>query len=353
MTLISPDDDSNSAPVPLLPEKRKSYTSTASSRASSVFSDSVPDPTCPLSPFSPSNSLGNSTQKFFSRDPRGFSVPSGSSVSTISPTTPRQGVLTSDGYNSSGANGYSYVTPPSTPTYPRVPYDDVSSPSASVASWVSESTNYFSASSFDSDFMSPGSPPKRGFNTGMEPSSSTPQNVDFFAETSPTKNDSTPPLIPSKGHDDASTFVQKVEGWSYSETTSTMTSSTKVGSRDESAKPRTPVPAPRRNTLSSSNRPTVSRSPSDTPDGWLNAHGLGQDVTPPPVMPRKSLYFPADNSPKSPPPKPPRPSQSASRLPPPMPKPYAPKSTENSPAAQREALNTDTQDIPPSEGKQT
>jgi len=336
----------------MLPEKRKSYASTPSSRASSVFSDSVPDPTCPLSPFSPSNSLGRSTQQFFARDPRGSSLPSSSSVSTISPATPRQGVHTSDGYNSSGANGYSYVTPPSTP-YPRVPCDDVSSPSASVASWVSDSTNYFSASSFDSDFMSPGSPPKRGFNTGLEPLSSTLPNVDFLAGTSPPKNDSTPPLIPSKGHDNASTFVQKVEGWSCSEMTSTVTSSTRVGSRDESAKPRTPVPAPRRITLTSSNRPTISRSASDASDGRLNAHGLGRDDTPPPVMPRKSLYSPADNSPKSPPPKPPRPSQSANRLPPPMPKPYAPKSTENSPAAQRKAFNTDTQDIPPSGGKQT
>ena len=348
MTLISPHVDSNSAPAPLLPEKRKSYASTASSRASSVFSDSVPDP-CPLSPFSSSNSLGNSTQKFFSRDPRGPSVPSGSSVSTISPTTPQQGVLASNGYNSSGANGYSYVTPPSTPTYPRVPYDDVPSANASVASWVSENTNYFSASSFESDFMSPGSPPKQGFNMGVDPSSSTPQNVDFLAGTSPTNNDSTPPLIPSKERDNASTFVQKFEGWSYSETTSTVTSSTKVGSRDELTKPRTPVPAPRRNTLTSSNRPAVSRSASDASDARLHAHGLGQDVTPPPLMPRKSLHFPADNSPKSPPPKPPRPSQSANRLPPPMPKPYASKS----PAAQRKALNTDTQDIPPSEGEQT
>lgn len=353
MTLISPNDDSNSAPVPLLPEKRKSYASTASSRASSVFSDSVPDPTCPLSPFSPSNSLGNSTQKFFSRDPRGSSVPSGSSVSTISPTTPQQGILASDGYNSSSANGYSYVTPPSTPIYPRVPYGDVSSANSSVASWVSESTNYFSASSFDSDFMSPGSPPKRGLNMGMDPSSSTPQNVDFFTGTPPTNNDSTQPLIPSKGRDSASTFFKNVEGWSYSETTSTVTSSTNVGSRDESAKPRTPVPAPRRNTLTSSNRPTGSRSASDASDGRLNVQDLGLDVTPPPVMPRKSLHISADNSPKSPPPKPPRPSQSANRLPPPMPKPYASRSTENSAAAQRKVLNTDTQDEPPSEGEQT
>ena len=349
MTLISPEDDSNSPPVPLLPEKRKSYASTPSSRASSVFSDSVPDPSCPLSPSSPLNPA----QKFFSRDPRGSSVLSGSSVSTISPTTPRQGVLASDDYNSSGTNGYSYVTPPSTPTYPRVPYDDVSSPSASVASWVSESTNYFSASSFDSDLMSPGSPPKRGMEPGMEPSSSTPHNVDFLAGISPTKTDSTPPLNPSKGHDNASAFVQNVQGWSYSETTSTVTSSTKVGSRDESAKPRTPVPAPRRNTQTSSNRPTVSRSASDASDVRLDARGLGEDVTPPPVMPRKSLHISADNSPKSPPAKPPRPSQSANRLPPPMPKPYASKSSESSPAAQRKALNTDKQDIPPSEGKQT
>lgn len=353
MTLLSPKDDSNSAPVPLLPEKRKSYASTTSSRASSVFSDSVPDPTCPLSPFSPSNSLGNSTQKFFSRDPRGSSVPSGSSVSTLSPTTPQPGTFASDGYSSSGANGYSYVTPPTTPTHPRVPYDDVSSTNASVASWVSESTNYFSASSFDSEFLSPGSPPKRDFNTGMPPPLSTPQNVDFLAGTSPTKNDSTPPLIPSKGHENVSTSVQKVESWSYSETTSTVTSSTRVGSRDESAKPRAPVPAPRRNTSTSSNRPTVSRSASDASDGRLNARGLGQEVTPPPVVPRQSLHFPADNSLKSPPPKPPRPSQSANRLPPPMPKPYASKSAESSPAAQRKAHNTDMQDIPPSEGKQT
>ena len=351
MTLLSSEDDASSAP--LLPEKRKSYASTTSSRASSVFSDSVPDPTCPMSPFSPSNSLGNSTEKFFSRDPRGSSVPSGSSVSTLSPTTPRPGVLASDGYSSSGANGYSYVTPPTTPTYPRVPYDDVSSANASVASWVSESTNYLSASSFDSEFLSPGSPPKRGFITGTQTPSSTPQNVDFLAGTSPTKNDSTPPLIPSKGQENVSTSVQRVESWSYSETTSTVTSSTRVESRDEPAKPRAPVPAPRRNTPTSSNRPTVSRSVSDASDGRLNAHGLGQEVTPPPIMPRKSLHFPADNSLKSPPAKPPRPSQSANRLPPPMPKPYASKSAESSPAAQRKALNTDMQDIPPSEGKET
>ena len=337
VTLVSPEDDSNSGPVPLLPEKRKSYASTASSRASSVFSDSVPDPTCPLSPFSSSNSPGNSTQNPFSLDPGGSSVPSGSSVSTLSPTTPRQGVLASDGYISSGTNGYSYVTPPSTPIYS----------SSSVASWVSESTNYFSTSSFNSELMSPGSPPKQGFDTGTQPPSSTPHNFDFLAETSPAKNDSTPPLLPSKGHENSSTSMQKVGSWSYSETTSTITSSANVGSREESAKPRTPVPAPRRNTLTSSNRPTVSRTVFDASDE------LGQEVTPPPVMPRKSLHFPADNRPKSPPAKPPRPSQSANRLPPPIPKPYASKLAGNSPSAQRETLNTDTQDMPPSEGQQT
>ncbi|XP_078368993.1 dedicator of cytokinesis protein 1-like [Oculina patagonica] len=89
VTLVSPEDDSFLAPVPLLPEKRKSYASTTSSRASSVFSDSAPDHMCPLSPFSPPNSTA--TQQFFPRDSRGSSVPSGSSVSTLSPTTPRPG----------------------------------------------------------------------------------------------------------------------------------------------------------------------------------------------------------------------------------------------------------------------
>lgn len=346
---MSPEDDSSLAPVPLLPEKRKSYASTTSSRASSVFSDSAPDHTCPLSPFSPSNSTA--TQQFFPRDSRGSSVPSGSSISTLSPTTPRPGGFANNGSSPSGPNGYSYVTPPTTPSYPQVPYDYVSSPNASVASWVSESTSYFSASSsFHSDILSPGSPPRRGFNTGTQPLSSTPQNVDLFAGTSPTKNDSTPPLIPLKEKQNFSTSVEKVESWSFSQTMSTVTSSTRVGSRDESPKPCTPpVPAPRRNTVNLSGRPTVSRSVSDVSDGRMNVYGLGQQVNPPPVKPRKSLHFPPDQSIKSPPPKPPRPSQSTNRQPPPKPKPYASKSAESSPATQRKPLN----DIPPSEGKGT
>lgn len=348
MTLVSPDDDSSLSPAPVLPEKRKSYASTTSSRASSVFSDSAPDHTCPLSPFSPSNNsdrLGNATQQFFPRDSRGSSMPSGSSISTLSPTTPRTGGFAYDGSSSSGPNGYSYVTPPTTPVYPQTPYDYVSSPTASVASWVSENTSYFSASSsFSSDILSPESPPRRGFNSGMQPSS-TPQNVDLFAGTSPTKNDSTPPLIPLKGKQNLSTSVQKVESWS--ETTSTVTSSTRVESRDESGKPRTPVPAPRRSTVNSS---SLSRSVSDVSDERVNVHGLGQRATPPPITPRKSLHFPADHGGiKSPPPKPPRPSQSSTKQPPPKPKPYASKSAETSPVTQRKPpIN-----IPPSEGQGT
>ncbi|KAJ7386091.1 Dedicator of cytokinesis protein 3 [Desmophyllum pertusum] len=354
VTLTSPVDDLE--PPPMLPEKRKSYASTlslTSSRASSVFSDSVPDFTCPLSPLFPSNPtdrLGNVTPQPFARDSRGSSLPSGSSISTISPTTPRPGGFTSQGSSSSGPNGYSYVTPP---TSPRVPYAYVSSPNASVASWVSESTNYFSASSsFDSDILSPGSPPKRGFNTGTLPPLSTPMNEDLFAGTSPTKNDSTPLLIPFKEKQNFST-IERVENWSFTETTSTVTSSTTVGSRDEQAKPRTPVPAPRRNTLASSSRAALSRSCSDASDGRSNIHGFGQGVTPPEVKPRTSLYFPTDHNMKSPPPKPPRPSQSVNKLPPPMPKPYASKSAESSPATQRKALNADMHDIPPSEGNGT
>lgn len=358
MTLTSPGDDSDSGPVPLLPEKRKSYASTTSSRASSsVFSDTAPDFSSPLSPSLPSNFQRQFPERILGgslgRDSRGSTMPSGSSSSTLSPTTPRPGPFTSPRSNTSGPNGYSYVTPPSTSTSPRVPYDYVSSPNASVASWVSESTHYFSAhSSFDSDILSPGSPPKRGFNTGVPPPSlsSTPRNVDLLAGTSPTKNDSTPPLIPFKGTQSFSTSVEKADSYSFSETTSVVTSSTKVESVDQPVKPRTPVPVPRRNTLnSSSGRPlgSSSRSQSEASDGWSNP-GPGQEATPPPVKPRKSLHFPADQGPKSPPPpKPPRPSQA--REPPPKPKPYASRSVESSPATQRKAANANTQNIAPSE----
>lgn len=354
-TLTFAEDDSNSEPVPVLPEKRKSYASTASSRASSsVFSDTASDFSSPMSPSVPLKfqkqfpdrlPVGSST-----RDSRGSTLPSGSTSSTISLGTPRPGSFTAPRPSGSGPNNYSYVTPPSSP---RVPYDYVSSPSESVASWVSNSTQYFSASSsFDSDIFSPGTPPKRESNIDVPPPSpsSISRSVDLLA-TSPTKNDSTPPLIPFKGTHHFSTSVEMVETFSFSETTltgtSTMTSSTEEESVDQPVKPRTPVPVPRRNTISpSSSRPTgsLSRSRSDVSDG---NQGPGR-VTPPPIKPRKSTSLSSDQGPKSPPPpKPPRPSQA--REPPPKPKPYASRSVENSPAVQRKAVSESMQNIPPGE----
>ena len=354
-TLTFAEDDSNSEPVPVLPEKRKSYASTTSSRASSsVFSDTASDFPSPMSPSVPLKfqkqfpdrlQVGSST-----RDSRGSTLPSGSTSSTISLGTPRPGSFTAPRPSGSGPNNYSYVTPPSSP---RVPYDYVSSPNESVASWVSNSTQYFSASSsFDSDIFSPGTPPKRESNIDVPPPSpsSISRSVDLLA-TSPTKNDSTPPLIPFKGTHHFSTSVEKVETFSFSETTltgtSTMTSSTEEESVDQPVKPRTPVPVPRRNTMSpSSSRPTgsLSRSRSDVSDG---NQGPGR-VTPPPIKPRKSTSLSSDQGPKSPPPpKPPRPSQA--REPPPKPKPYASRSVENSPAVQRKAVSESMQNIPPGE----
>lgn len=289
--------------------------------------------------------MGNRISSPFPLETRGSS---GSSISTLSATTPRPGVGGFTSPRSSGTNGYSYVTPP---TSPRVLYDHVSSPHESVASWMSENTSYFSAmaSSFDGDVLSPGSSPlpQREFDAGMQPLSSTPRNLDLIAETSLTKKESTPPLFPFKGKQ---TFSASVESWSYSETTYTLTSSStnlesRSVSRDEpAARPRTPVPIPRRGTVGPSSKPTgsLSRSVSDASNGRSIVHGSSRDKTPPPVKPRKSLHFPADQGPKSPPPKPPRPPQSpATKAPPPLPKPYASKSADNSPSAQRKAVNSE------------
>lgn len=342
-TLTPSSDDFSLAP-PELPEKRKSYASTTSSRASSVFSDTAPDPTCPMSPLSPSghfsDRMGNMLTNPYPLDSRHSS---GSSTSTLSATAPRPrvGDFELTGTNTNGSNGYSYVTPP---TSPRVPYDCVSSPHEAVASWVSENTSYFStSSSFHGDVLSPRAPslPNRGLNKGAQLPSSTPRNIDLITEMSPTKEDSTPPLRPFKGRQ---TFSSLIESWSVSETSSSVTSSTtmsesRVMSRDEPApKPRTPypVPIPRRGTMGASSRPggSLSRSVSDASDDRGKA--------PPPVLPRKSMYVTTEQSSKTPPPKPPRPSQSPiTKPPPPLPKPYASKSASNSPTGQRKAVNSE------------
>ena len=192
-TIATPENSSSLAPE--LPEKRKSYASTASSRASSVFSDPPSDPTCPLSPLSPSgnfiDSLGNKIPNPFPSESRGSSV---SSESTLLATNSRPGV---GDFASPSSNGYSYVSPP---TSPRVPYDILSSPNQSVASWVSESSYYSASSSFDAEDRSPKSPPppKRDFLAETMPMSSTPRNLDFFSRSLPTVIDSSPPLVPVK-----------------------------------------------------------------------------------------------------------------------------------------------------------
>ena len=293
--------------------------------------------------------VGSST-----RDSRGSTLPSGSTSSTVSLGTPRAGPFTTPRPSVSGPNNYSYVTPPTTPTSPRVPYDYVSSPSESVASWVSNSTQYFSASSsFDSDILSPGTPPKRPLNTDAPPHlpSSLPQNVDLLA-TSPMKDDSTSPLIPFKGTHDFSSSVEKIERFSFFETMSTVTtstvmSSTEMESVDQTVKPRTPVPVPRRNTTNpSSGQPAGSLSGSCSD---VSAGNKGPRlVTPPPIKPRRTTSFSSDQGPKSPPPpKPPRPSQA--REPPPKPKPYASRSVDNSPVVKRKAASESMQNIPPGE----
>ena len=327
-TTLTPSDDNSSLAPPELPEKRKSYASTTSSRTSSVFSDTAPDPTVPLSPLSPSghfsDRMGNMLTNPYPLDSRRSS---GSSTSTLPATTlrPSLGGFELQGSNTNGSNGYSYVTPP---TSPRVPYD-------TVASWMSENTSYFStSSSFHADVLSPGSSslPKRGFNEGTQPLSSTPRNIDLFTEMSPTKEDSTPPLVPFKGRQVVSPLVEK---WSVSETTSSVTSSTTISesrlmSSDEPApKPRTPVPIPRRGTMGNSSRPggSLSRSVSDASDFTSSDRGK----TPPPVLPRKSMFVTTEQGAKSPPPKPPRPSQSPiTKPPPPLPKPYGSKAAVNS-----------------------
>lgn len=326
-TLTPCDDDDDSGLAPELPEKRKSYLSNASSRtsrASSVFSDSAPDQSCPLSPFSPSghfsDKMGNTLRSPFPLDSRGSS---GSSTSTLSVSTPRRdvgGVPSS----SSNNNSYSYVTPPSSPL---VPYDKVTSPRDSVASWMSENTSYFSASSFNSDIISPGSPPVSELELGNgEPSLTlTPQNLDLVTEASPNVNDLTPPLAPVRA---LQTFGSPVESWSFSEATSAVTSvTTRSESRVVSRESRTPVPIPRRGTVGAFSRPRglLSRSFSDVTDFVATR----SDKVPPPVMPRKSMIDPSS---MSPPPKPPRPSQSsaATKPAPPLPKPYASKAMDDS-----------------------
>ena len=340
-TIATPENSSSLAPD--LPEKRKSYASTASSRASSVFSDPPSDPTCPLSPLSPSgnfiDSLGNKIPNPFPPESRGSSV---SSESTLLATNSRPGV---GDFASSSSNGYSYVSPP---TSPRVPYDIVSSPNQSVASWVSESSYYSASSSFDAEDRSPKSPlpPKRDFLAETMPMSSTPRNLDFFSRSLPTVIDSSPPLVPVKNR---LTFSSSVESRFISETTSSNTNSEmRFMSREEpTTKPRTPVPIPRRGTVGSSSRPgLLSRSASDTSGQRLLLEGSGQERVPPPVKPRMSLQFASDQGLKTPPPKPPRPSQSSTpRAPPPKPKPYASRSAGNSPTSKRKAENT--------EGKET
>lgn len=324
---MTPSDD-NSGLAPELPEKRKSYASTTSSRASSVFSDTT-DATCPLSPLSPSGHFNDKMGNVLSSPyPVGARRSSASSTSTLSATTLRPGVegFMSPGSNTSGQNGYSYVTPP---TSPRVPNDCVSSSHEVVSSWVSENTTYFSAAS--SSFNA------GGLSEGTQPVPSTPRNIDLdlLGQPSPMM-DATPPDVPSKF---TQTFSSSVESWSTSEMMSVVTSSTTtLESRDEAGqKPRTPVPLPRRGIVSASNKPAgvISRSVSDASDLVFT----GRDKTPPPVMPRKTLHFGADQGPTSPPPKPPRPSQTpAARQPPVYPKPYVSKSVDNSPTMQRKVL---------------
>lgn len=318
--------------APELPEKRKSYASSASltSRESSVFSDTASDHPSPSSPMSPSgqfnDKMGNILRNPYPLDSRGSS---GSSTSTLSLATARrdtEGIA----FPSSNSNGYNFVTPPSSP---RVLVDNVYSRDT-VASWVSESTSYFSESSFDSDALSPGSPPlsKQVLDNGSQQLTSTPRSVDLAGQESPKEDRSTPQSSSLRGSVTISTSTRSLL---ISETTSTMSSITtqsesKIVSREESlSKSRTPVPVPRRSTYSPSNRLAglYPRSPSNATDVAASR----REITPPQFIPRKPGV---DSSSLSPPPKPPRPLQFGPprRAPPvpPLPKAYASKTEDDS-----------------------
>ncbi|XP_074619689.1 dedicator of cytokinesis protein 1-like isoform X2 [Acropora palmata] len=328
--ILTPTVGEDAGLVPQLPEKRKSYASTASltSRESSVFSDTASDHPSPSSPLSPSGQFSDKMEYIlrnpYTLDSRGSS---GSSTQTLSLSTARrdaEGIA----FPSSNSNGYNFVTPPSSP---RVLVDNVYS-GDSVATWVSESKSYYSESSFDSDALSPGSPPlsKLDLDNGAQQLTSTPRSVDLAGQESPKEDRSTPQSSSLRGSE---TFSSSTRSLLISETTSTMSSITtqsesKIVSREESlSKSRTPVPVPRRSTYSASNRPAglFSRSPSNATDFAASR----REATPPQVIPRKPGV---DSSSLSPPPKPPRPSQFGSprRAPPVVPKPYASKTEDDS-----------------------
>lgn len=273
--------------------------------------------------------MGDILRSPYPPDSRGSS---GSSSSTLSLATSGQDVE-GIAFPRSNSNGYNFVTPPSSP---RALVDNVDSRNA-VTSWVSESTSYFSASSFDSDALSPGSPPlsHQDLDNGTKQLTSTTQSVDLAGQESPKEDRSTPQSASLMGSE---TFSSSTRSFLISETTSTMSSVTtqsesKIVSREQSIpKPRTPVPVPRRSTFSPSNRPAefFSRSPSNATDVAASR----REMTPPQVIPRKPGV---DLSSRSPPAKPPRPSQFGSprRAPPVLPKPYASKTGDDSPNVQR------------------
>ena len=293
-----------------------------------MFSDTASDHPSPSSPLSPSgqfsDKMGNILRNPYTLDSRGSS---GSSTQTLSLSTARrdaEGIA----FPSSNSNGYNFVTPPSSP---RVLVDNVYSRD-SVATWVSESKSYYSESSFDSDALSPGSPPlsKLDLDNGAQQLTSTPRSVDLAGQESPKEGRSTPQSSSLRGSE---TFSSSTRSLLISETTSTMSSITtqsesKIVSREESlSKSRTPVPVPRRSTYSASNRPAdlFSRSPSSATDVAASR----REITPSQVIPRKPGV---DSSSLSPPPKPPRHSQFGSprRAPPVLPKPYASKTEDDS-----------------------
>lgn len=293
-----------------------------------MFSDTASDHPSPSSPLSPSgqfsDKMGNILRNPYTLDSRGSS---GSSTQTLSLSTARrdaEGIA----FPSSNSNGYNFVTPPSSP---RVLVDNVYSRD-SVATWVSESKSYYSESSFDSDALSPGSPPlsKLDLDNGAQQLTSTPRSVDLAGQESPKEDRSTPQSSSLRGSE---TFSSSTRSVLISETTSTMSSITtqsesKIVSREESlSMSRTPVPVPRRSTYSALNRPAglFSRSPSNATDVAASR----REITPPQLIPRKPGV---DSSSLSPPPKPPRHSQFGPprRAPPVLPKPYTSKTEDDS-----------------------
>ena len=277
-----------------------------------MFSDTASDHPSPSSPLSPSgqfsDKMGNILRNPYTLDSRGSSE---SSTQTLSLSTARRDAE-DIAFPSSNSNGYNFVTPPSSP---RVLVDNVYSRD-SVATWVSESKSYYSESSFDSDALSPGSPPlsKLDLDNGAQQLTSTPRSVDLGGQESPKEDRSTPQSSSLRGSE---TF-----------SSSTNQSDSKIVSREESlSRSRTPVPVPRRSTYSASNIPAgvFSRSPSNATDVAASR----REITPPQVIPRKPGV---DSSALSPPPKPPRHSQfGPPRRPPPvLPKPYASKTEDDS-----------------------